>query len=83
MNFTGLSDAGVDDLTERVRKATGFSDKKDLMQLLLKAVMETAVEMPLFQQRTLIIYNTSVFDQNCVNLMTSYDTIYSCISELY
>ncbi len=83
MNFTGLSDAGVDDLTERVRKATGFSDKKDLMQQLMKAVMETAVEMPLFQQRMLIIYNTSIFDQNCVNLMTSYDTIYSCISELY
>lgn len=77
LNLTGLKDSEIDDLTERVRKSTGFTDRKSILSELMNAVMKKAVELPLYQLQTVTVYNTDTIDESCIAAAGEYD--FTCL----
>ncbi len=67
MNLTGLSDEAIDNLCERLRASTGFTDKKAVVSQLLQAVMEQSVELPVCQLEKVTVYNGDILTDDIVN----------------
>ncbi len=82
-NLTGLSDGSIDILTEKIRGAVGNSDKKGLMIGLLNAVMEKAVEMPVYQNQIITVYDSSVISPESIESLSEYDGFTYAIPLLY
>ncbi len=72
-NLAGISSTEIDDLTERIRKATGFTDRASLVKELMSDVMSYAAELPLYQPQTVTIYNTDTISEDKLNEISYYD----------
>lgn len=66
-NLTGISDEGIDSLCERLRSSTGFTDKKTAASLLLDAIMEQSVELPVCQLERVTVYNSDILNDDIIN----------------
>ncbi len=82
LNLTGLSDDSIDALTERIRSSTGFSEKKGLTVGLLNAVMEKAVEMPIYQKQIITAYSTDTVSSESVDSVSDCDGYAYAVAEL-
>ena len=72
-NLTGISSTEIDDLTEKIRKATGFTDRAALVKELMSYVMSYAAELPLYQPQTVTVYNTDTISEDKLNEISYYD----------
>lgn len=57
-NKVGLDIPEINALTVAIRSGVGFTDKEELTSKLLNAVMQQAVECPLYQLQEITVYNT-------------------------
>ena len=69
-NYSGVSDEMLDLELEGLRVATDYSERCLKTALMLGNVMELAAELPLYQQKTIVVYNKSVIDENSIPLDT-------------
>ena len=67
-NYSGVSDEMLDLELEELRVATDYSERCLKTALMLGNVMELAAELPLYQQKTIVVYNKSVIDENSIPL---------------
>ncbi|MBR5111919.1 MAG: ABC transporter substrate-binding protein [Clostridia bacterium] len=81
-NLTGLSDAAIDTLTERIRSSTGFTEKKGMTVGLLNAIMEKAIEMPVYQKQIITAYSTETISPGSIDSVSDYDGYAYAITEL-
>lgn len=72
-NYTGLTDSQIDKLTENLRSGIGFIDKQSLVNQLMTAVMEQAVELPLYQLQKVTVYNAQNIDISSIGNASVYD----------
>lgn len=72
-NYTGLNDAMIDEMTEKIRTSIGFSDKAQMTETLLKLVMANAVECPVCQLQTVTVYNTETVNPESLSGFDNYD----------
>ncbi len=70
LNLTGLSDEGIDNLCERLRSATGFTDKKSVVASLLNAVMEQSVELPVCQLERVTVYSADILNDEIIDTLS-------------
>ncbi|MBR6360397.1 MAG: hypothetical protein IKS04_01250, partial [Clostridia bacterium] len=82
LNLTGISDAAIDALTERIRSSVGLTDKKGLTVGLLNAVMEKAVEMPIYQKQIITVYSTDSILAESVDSVSDFDGYAYALTEL-
>lgn len=82
LNLTGLSDGPIDTLTERIRSSVGFADKKGLTVGLLNAVMEKAVEMPIYQKQIITAYSTDTVSPGSIDSVSDFDGYAYALTEL-
>ena len=68
LNYTRLSDPSLDTLLEEIRTSTDYSERCEKTASMLKTVMNTAAELPLYQLKTITVYNTKVIDENSIPL---------------
>lgn len=68
LNYSLVSDPVLDLLLEETRKCTDYSERCSQTASMLKAVMSTAAELPLYQLKTITVYNTQVIDENSIPL---------------
>lgn len=73
MNYTALTDAKIDEMTEKIRSSIGFSDKAQMTETLMELVMEHAVESPVCQLQTVTIYNTETVNPESLAGFDDYD----------
>lgn len=73
LNKTGVSSPEIDSLTASLRSAVGFSDRDAMIKNLLNAVMEQAVECPLYQLQTVTAYNTDKISPESFGENFNYD----------
>ncbi len=82
-NFTRLSDPGIDELTLKIRRATGFTDRGALTGELLEKVMDSAVELPLYQLQRVTAYDTGVINEKSLIDVSEYDGYTDILPYLY
>ncbi|MBQ6263899.1 MAG: hypothetical protein IJK60_00425 [Clostridia bacterium] len=68
LNYSLVSDLVLDLLLEETRKCTDYSERCSQTASMLKVVMSTAAELPLYQLKTITVYNTQVIDENSIPL---------------
>lgn len=73
LNKTALNDTQIDELTVSIREAVGFADKVGLTKQLMTAVMNSAVEYPLYQLQRVTVYNTETIDGSSIEENKSFD----------
>ncbi len=73
LNYAGLNDAEVDEMTAKIRSSIGFSDKAQMTEILMKLVMSHAVESPVCQLQTVTIYNTETVNSDSLSGFDNYD----------
>ena len=67
-NYSRVSDPVLDTLLEEARICTDYSERCSQTAAMLKAVMSNAAELPLYQLKTITLYNTGVIDENSIPL---------------
>ena len=82
-NYVGISDPDLDTLTQRLRRATGFTDRKTIASELLKCIMENAVEYPLYQIQIADAYDISVISPESLIDASEYDGYSDMLAFLY
>ncbi len=82
-NLTGFSLPAIDTLTENIRKSTGESNRKNLVSALLDYVMFNADELPLYQRKYIIAFNTDKIDIASLSEDSIYDGNNLRLSSLY
>lgn len=82
-NLTGISNAELDALTEKMRGYVGINDRKSLEKEILDAVMTEAVEWPLFQTQNITVYNLDKINPESVSGLTGYDGYAQTLNLLY
>ena len=83
MNYTGISDTGIDELTEKIRAATGFTDRKALYAELLDDIMELAIELPLYELQYVTAFSTAVVDAKSLEDAAAYADYSDMLDILY
>ncbi len=73
LNYTGLNDVQIDEMTEKIRSSIGFSDKAQMTEELMKLVMKYAVESPVCQLQTVTVYNTETVNPDSLAGFDNYD----------
>ncbi len=68
LNYSRVSDPVLDMLLEETQKCTDYSERCSQTASMLKAVMSTAAELPLYQLKTITVYNTEVIDETTIPL---------------
>ena len=64
----GIDHPVLDILLEETQKCTDYSERCSQTASMLKAVMSTAAELPLYQLKTITVYNTEVIDETTIPL---------------
>lgn len=83
INYTGISDTGIDELTEKIRAATGFTDRKALYAELLDDIMELAIELPLYELQYVTAFSTAVVDAKSLEDAAAYADYSDMLDILY
>ncbi len=73
LNYVGLNDVEIDEMTSKIRSSIGFSDKAQMTETLMKLVMSHAVENPVCQLQTVTIYNTETINPDSLAGFDNYD----------
>ncbi len=66
LNYSRVTDPVLDSLLEEIRTSTDYSERCSLTSSMLNAVMSAAAELPLYQLKTVTVYNTGVIDESSV-----------------
>lgn len=82
-NLTGLSLPAIDTLTENIRTSTGESNRKNLVSALLDYVMSNANELPLYQRKYIVAFNTEKINNDSLSDVYLYDGNNLRLSSLY
>lgn len=61
-NIFGIADSNIDDLIEQSEDVTDYKEKADMYQEILNKVGEWASDVPMYQLRQCVLFNSSVID---------------------